>query len=206
MTPSFRWSTRRAARGGASPGALSRLAAVDLAAYRAVADAPPSRADPVWAALARAGTGARLWLVIASGLVVSGRPRLRRAAAIGVGALAATSVLVDLIAKPTLGRHRPARISRPATARVRMPRSASLPSGHGASSFAFATAVGAELPVLAIPLCTVAAGVAYSRVRTGVHYPSDVVVGCVLGAVTGWLTHRQAHRVGHHDRVRRWAF
>jgi undecaprenyl-diphosphatase len=65
---------------------------------------------------------------------------------------------------------------------VRMPASPSLPSGHSASAFAFATAVGSEVPALALPLHVVATAVAYSRVHTGVHYPADTLVGSVLGA------------------------
>jgi undecaprenyl-diphosphatase len=63
-----------------------------------------------------------------------------------------------------------------------MPVSTSFPSGHAASAFAFAYAVGRQLPGLAVPIRLLAGGVAYSRVHTGVHYPGDVVVGSILGA------------------------
>ena len=66
-----------------------------------------------------------------------------------------------------------------------MPRSRSFPSGHTASAFAFATAVGADLPALSFPLDALAAAVGYSRVHLGVHYPSDVIVGAVLGSAVG---------------------
>lgn len=39
-----------------------------------------------------------------------------------------------------------------------------------------------EAPAFAAPVAAVAAGVAYSRISTGVHYPSDVAVGAVIGA------------------------
>ena len=55
-----------------------------------------------------------------------------------------------------------------------MPTSTSFPSGHAASAFAFAYAVGRRIPALAVPIRLLAAGVAYSRVHTGVHYPGDV--------------------------------
>ena len=66
-----------------------------------------------------------------------------------------------------------------------MPRSLSFPSGHSASAFAFATAVGQLIPLAAPPLRFVAAMVAYSRVHTGVHYPGDVIVGSLVGALAG---------------------
>ena len=52
-----------------------------------------------------------------------------------------------------------------------MPESTSFPSGHAASAFAFAYAIGHHLPALAVPLRLLAAGVAYSRVHIGVRYP-----------------------------------
>ena len=45
-------------------------------------------------------------------------------------------------------------------------------------------AVGRNLPGLGVPIRLLAAGVAYSRVHTGVHDPGDVVVGSIVGAGT----------------------
>jgi membrane-associated phospholipid phosphatase len=169
---------------------LHELDTADAALYRAIAQAPSSPLDTAMSELSNAGELSGLWLAMAGGLLVSGRKRQRRAAAVGVTAMTATAILVDLVAKHAFMRRRPDRAARHAIRHVRMPRSASFPSGHSASAFAFATAVGGELPALAIPLRTLAAGVAYSRVHTGVHYPSDVIIGSLIGAAAGSLTHR----------------
>jgi undecaprenyl-diphosphatase len=71
---------------------------------------------------------------------------------------------------------------------VDMPTSTSFPSGHSASGFAFASAVGATLPIAGVPLRGLAAAVAYSRVHSGVHYPGDVVVGSLIGVSIGEAT------------------
>jgi membrane-associated phospholipid phosphatase len=77
---------------------------------------------------------------------------------------------------------------------VRMPSSGSFPSGHSASAAAFAIAVGGVLPELRPALRVIASVIAFSRVYTGVHYPSDVLVGATVGALFGRLAARLALR------------
>ena len=68
------------------------------------------------------------------------------------------------------------------------PTSSSMPSGHSASAVAFAVGAGLVQPVIGAALAPVAAGVAYSRVHTGAHWPSDVFFGSALGACAALLT------------------
>jgi undecaprenyl-diphosphatase len=104
-----------------------------------------------------------------------------------------TSAVVNLGCKPVLRRARPPRdASLPHP--VLMPRSHAFPSGHAASAFAFASAVGGEMPGLASPLRVLATTVAYSRVHAGVHYGGDVVVGALIGAGVGTLTRQVSNR------------
>lgn len=53
---------------------------------------------------------------------------------------------------------------------------------------AFAAGAGRVSWVASLPLHTLAALVGYSRVHTGVHYPSDVVVGALTGLTIADLT------------------
>lgn len=66
---------------------------------------------------------------------------------------------------------------------------ASFPSGHTLEAFAMAAAMSLifRRKLIAIPLFLWALLVAYSRVALGVHYPSDVLAGMVIGAAIGWL-------------------
>ena len=57
-----------------------------------------------------------------------------------------------------------------------------------ASAFAFSSVVSNSAPTLSFPLTILAAGVGYSRVHTGVHFPADVLFGSVLGATCGETT------------------
>src|SRR4030095_15306486 len=87
-----------------------------------------------------------------------------------------------------------------AVRRVPMPGSASFPSGHTASGFAFTNAVAHTLPAAAAPLGMLASAVGYSRVHTGVHYPGDVVIGAVIGATLGGALRGGGRRGGGHAR------
>lgn len=59
----------------------------------------------------------------------------------------------------------------------------SFPSGHTSSAFAMATAVTLSTKkwYVAVPSYLYACGVGYSRMRLGVHFPSDVLGGMVVG-------------------------
>jgi undecaprenyl-diphosphatase len=141
-------------------------------------------------AITRAANYSRLWLAIAGGLAAFGGRRGRRAAERGLISLALAAAVANIPAKLLVRRRRPFRHSRPAL--IRIPRSTSFPSGHSATAFAFATGAGAELPLLAPVLLPLAGAVAYSRVHTGVHYPSDVVAGAAIGVGSGALATRLA--------------
>ncbi len=175
---------QRAASGWAE--ALRELGALDRAVYEAVADTPTPQLDGPLRRLSNTANHSRLWFGIAAALAALGGSRGRRAAVEGVLAIGVTSASVNLGVKPLARRPRPDPAGPALTGarQVRMPGSASFPSGHAASAFAFAYAVGRHLPGLAVPVRLLAAGVAYSRVHTGVHYPGDVVIGSVVGAGT----------------------
>jgi undecaprenyl-diphosphatase len=134
--------------------------------------------------LSRLADNSRLWIVIAAGIAVLGGPAGRRAAARGLGTVAVTSAVVNLGVKSIYPRQRPDRAAAgvPDARHVEMPSTRSFPSGHSASGFAFAASVGRDLPALALPLRFLAGAVAYSRVHTGVHYPSDALIGSIIGA------------------------
>lgn len=68
----------------------------------------------------------------------------------------------------------------------------SFPSGHTTQAFSTATAVSLAYPkwYVIVPAYLWACEVGYSRMYLGVHYPSDVIAGAVLGAGSAWLTRK----------------
>jgi membrane-associated phospholipid phosphatase len=176
---------------------LRELGAVDRAVYQAVARTPTGTLDEPVRRLSAAADMSKLWLGIAAAVALAGGQRGRRAALEGVVAIGVTSAAINQGVKPVARRRRPER-ARPALfedRHVPMPGSTSFPSGHAASAFAFAYAVGRHLPALAVPIRLLAAAVAYSRVHTGVHYPGDVVIGSVAGSGTAAMVAAVADRV-----------
>ncbi|MDD2722472.1 MAG: phosphatase PAP2 family protein [Methylovulum sp.] len=64
----------------------------------------------------------------------------------------------------------------------------SFPSGHTSAAFMMATLVGYFFPVFMIPLYGWALLVGFSRVVLGVHFPTDTLVGCILGVSTAFFS------------------
>ncbi|HEX2976636.1 MAG TPA: phosphatase PAP2 family protein [Bacteroidales bacterium] len=67
----------------------------------------------------------------------------------------------------------------------------SFPSGHTSAAFSFATSISLSYSkwYFVVPSYAWAGTVAYSRMRLGAHYPSDVLAGALIGTGTAWLTH-----------------
>ncbi|MEU5980474.1 phosphatase PAP2 family protein [Streptomyces sp. NPDC047315] len=140
-------------------------------------------AEPVLPRLSRAANHGVLWFGAAAGIAAVGRDaRARRAAGRGVASLALASALINTVGKRTVRRSRPLLDAVPLVRQLkRQPFTTSFPSGHAASAAAFATGVAMESRGWGALVAPLAASVAFSRVYTGVHYPSDVLVGAALG-------------------------
>lgn len=73
----------------------------------------------------------------------------------------------------------------------------SFPSGHTSLAFNTATTLSLEFKkwYVTVPAFGWAAGVAYSRLYLGEHYPTDVIAGAVVGAGSAWLSHWATKKV-----------
>jgi diacylglycerol kinase family enzyme/membrane-associated phospholipid phosphatase len=170
--------------------APGRLAKLDRKLVRAVSALPGGGHDDFFRQVSAAANKGKLWFGVAGFLALfPGKPR--RAALHGLLAQGVASGVTNLLFKTLLPRARPLPEHLPAFRFVHpQPTSSSMPSGHSASAVAFTLGVAMVRPALGAALVPVAAGVAYSRIHTGAHWPSDVLFGSAIGAGAALATRK----------------
>ena len=130
------------------------------------------------------------YALVLLGCWLTWRPRWQRMAAIAGGA-----ALVALGAGQLVGAARPrARPYLVTTATVLVPHApdTSFPSDHAILVAAVTLVLAALNRRLGAGLAVVGLVVLFSRVYIGVHYPTDVAGGAVIGALGGWAALRVA--------------
>jgi membrane-associated phospholipid phosphatase len=108
--------------------------------------------------------------------------------ALVVGSTLATASVITNILKYSINRKRPF-VSYPDIEKESGGGSPSFPSGHTSSAFSLATSLSLNYPewYVIIPSYAWAGAVGYSRMHLGVHYPSDVLAGALIGSGSAWL-------------------
>jgi undecaprenyl-diphosphatase len=141
-------------------------------------------ADTVAYVASALGDHGLIWFL--AGVVRGRRAGPRRAMAIRAVVFSGiVTPVVNAALKSVVGRRRP-HDTTPHPLPVRIPRTASFPSGHTLAAWCAATLL-AEDDDLGPVYYAMAGAISFSRVHVRLHHPTDVVAGSILGVGLGRL-------------------
>ena len=132
------------------------------------------------------GNGGMIWIAATLLLLI---PKKTRKVGIMSGAALLLSLLINNnLIKNIVQRPRPFVTFTDLQIIIPTPSEFSFPSGHTSSSFAAAAVFYRHLPKrLGIPSVVLAGLIGFSRLYVGVHYPTDVIAGVVMGILLSYL-------------------
>lgn len=143
--------------------------------------------NPLMRLVTQLGDIGLIWILIGLGLMT--RKSYRLVGLTVLVALLSEWLLVDGVIKNLVQRTRPFHAIEALEPLIAHPQSFSFPSGHSGSSIAAATVLFMGLPrTWGIAAVILGIAIALSRLYVGVHYPSDVLVGALIGFATGFLS------------------
>jgi membrane-associated phospholipid phosphatase len=136
--------------------------------------------------------------VIAYGVGMLKKDPVLKREAICIGATVFVSVVISNALKYSINRERPFD-KYPDIDDAMDVHSPSFPSGHTSQSFSLATSLSLMVPrwYVIIPSYLWAGTVAYSRMHLGVHYPSDVLAGALIGSGSAFLCFKINQKLAH---------
>ncbi|QVK17051.1 phosphatase PAP2 family protein [Mycoplasmatota bacterium] len=132
------------------------------------------------------GDHGMVWVIICAILLIS--PKTRYISLVALVALLFSLIFNDQILKNIIQRDRPFVGLEDIQLLIKAPSSYSFPSGHTCSSFAAAFVFGKYFKKpYSIITYILASLIAFSRLYLYVHFPSDVIVGCLMGFICSFL-------------------
>lgn len=141
--------------------------------------------DPIVSCYTKLGDAGLLWIALSLAMLFW-KPT-RKAGALALGAMILGLIVTNLTIKPLISRPRPW-LDWPIVPLVTENDPNSFPSGHTCAAFAAGLSWVRTLPWRWGRIAAAAAAVlmGLSRLYVGVHYPTDVLTGAVIGSLCAW--------------------
>lgn len=132
------------------------------------------------------GDNGMVWIMLCAVLLLF--PKTRRAGVAGCTALCFSLLCTNCFLKPLVSRTRPWLVVEGLIPLIQEGDLRSFPSGHTSAAFAAGVALLRTLPKprARAAILVLAALMGLSRLYVGVHYPSDVLGGVLVGTFCGW--------------------
>lgn len=143
---------------------------------------------PIFRFITTLGNAGVIWIVLSVGLLIP--KKTRRVGALALVSLVFSALIDNVILKNVVARTRPHDVIEGLTSLVGAQKDYSFPSGHTGSAFAAAVVMFLGLPKkCGIPILVFACLMGLSRLYVGVHYPSDVLGGVLIGTGIALFTY-----------------
>ena len=132
------------------------------------------------------GNGGMLWIAATVLLMIP--KKTRKIGLMSAIALLGSLIINNNLIKNLVQRPRPFRTFPELQIIIPTPSEFSFPSGHTSSSFAAAAVFYRHLPKkLGVPSVVLAGLIGFSRLYVGVHYPTDVLAGVIMGILLSYM-------------------
>lgn len=164
------------------------LQSVDMSVLLALQEVRNDWIDPLMQAYTSMGNFGAIWIALSAAMLCY-KPT-RTAGMLALAAMVLGLLCTNMILKPLVARPRPWVDVPGLFPLINEPDPNSFPSGHTCAAFAAALVFWRALPdtwsgtkTLALAMAVL---MALSRLYVGVHYPTDVLAGALVGAACAW--------------------
>ncbi len=165
-----------------------------------------SEITPAVTFITRLGDSGFIWIVLS--IILLFPRKTRRAGILSLVALAGSLCITNFWLKNYVARVRPYEVISGLDCLVEKASDWSFPSGHASAAFASAVVIYKSRPKrLGVPCMILAFAIALSRLYVGIHYPTDVICGMLIGTLIGlivfWLFGEKKYKRKARRRARR---
>ena len=142
--------------------------------------------NPIMIFITTLGDGGFIWIVATIALLIP--KKTRKVGVMSAAALLGSLLINNNLIKNLVQRPRPFVTFTDIQILIPTPSEFSFPSGHTSSSFAAAAVFYRHLPKkIGIPMVVLAGLIGFSRLYVGVHYPTDVIAGVIMGILLSYM-------------------